>query len=276
VRAGASIAAALLVSWERGTEGGATAIRLVLPVEPPPRSDAAPLLAAGLAALIDPDEPLVRAAVLEITAGAEDRLVAAAQVLDALGRLRSSAAAAGGGRPAAILPPLRARDARAALRGLSRDPLDWSLLTADVLAALGLPVGVLAWHDAAVVLLDTGFPLERALASLPALSAEKALLGSLSREGRLVVPLAGDLPSPQASAQPSVLALLAGLRACGERGVSPREAAQGFTAWRDGSPAPAARPHVPAAFPARFPFVTGSLDRETLAAAVGKALEQKR
>jgi hypothetical protein len=271
VPAGTSIPAAALVSWERAAEGGSTAIRLVLAVEPPPRAEAAALLAAGLAARVDPDEPLVRAAVFEISAGIEDGMSAAALVLDVLGRLRAFAAAAGGGGIGA------GHGVRAALRGLSRDALDWSLLTADVLAALGLPVGVLAWPDTAVVLLDTGIPLGKALAALPALAREEAVLAGLSRDGRLVVPLSGELPSPQSPQAPSILALLAGLRTCRERGGSPRTAVQGFTAWTGGSGTPPpARPQLPLAFPARFPFVTGSLDREKLAAAVIAALEQKR
>ena len=183
---------------------------------------------------MDPEDQLVRASIAELAAGTEDPFSAAAAVLDALGRMRQASAAASPGAAGAFPPapasPAAPPGVRKTLRGLSADPLDWVLLSADVVSALGFPVGVLAWADAAVILVDTGVPLAKALSRIPALARDEALLRKLARDGRLCVPLSGDLLPASSSLTPSVFALLAGLRACREHGVDSLAAAwQGET-----------------------------------------------
>lgn len=267
------IPAASLVSWERGAEGGTTPIRLTLHLEPGAQAETASALRDELLWQVDPGDRLVRAAVTELSSGSDDSLVAAAHTLDVLGRLRQAASAATA--PTATIPPspgpASARSVRATLRSLSPGAVDWSLLVADILTGLGFPVGVLAWQDAAVVLVDTGVGLGEALAGLPALAQEEPLLRKLSRNGHLCVPLSGDLlPSPS-QLTPSVFALLAGLRACRERGVAPRAAA-----WRGDAGLAAPGPEVAVPFLVRFAFVPEPLDRDTLASRIRIAMEQKK
>jgi hypothetical protein len=206
---------------------------------------------------------VVGAASAELAGSTEDRFAAAGVILDALGRARQAWPGGIGDR---AIDPL---GVRRALRALSADPLDWTLLTADILSVLRFPVGILAWPDAAVVVADTGVPLAEALARVPALARDAAMLKKLSRDGRLCVPLSGTpLPSPS-SMTASVFALRAGLQACRERGAGP-------VAWL-ADLAPAA-PRAPATspFPARFPLVTERLDRDTLAARIQSAMEQQK
>jgi hypothetical protein len=275
---GAEIPAAALVTWERGAEGGTFPLRFSLRVAAGTPAEQANRLRNALLASVDPEDLLVNATAAELSAGAEDPLAAAAMALDSLGRLRQSVRAAGSrsavpGSPAAASPPPpdAIRGARQALRGLSSDPLDWALLTADIVRGLGLSVGILAWPDSAVLLVDTGIPLPDALAGLPALARDAALLRKLSRNGRLCVPLSGDLAPPSSSLTPSAFALVAGMEACRRRGVD-----SGAVAWLGPPGSAAARPEVAVPFPALFPAVTDRLDRDTLGERIRRTLEQQR
>jgi len=270
---GGEIPAAALITFERGTEGGSVPLRFSLRVAARTPAEQQGDLRDALLARVNPEDPLVHSATAELSANADDPLVAAAMVLDALGRLRQPARAAIPSAPAAAPPiwPAAFTGSRAAIRGPSADPLDWVLLTADIVSGLGLPVGILAWPDAAVVLVDTGVPLAEAIAEHAGLARHKALLQRLSRNGRLCVPLSGD-PAPLSSPRaPSVFALASGLAVCSERGVDQRA-----IAWLEPPGHGAPRTEVAVPFPARFPVVTERLDRDTLGERIQTALELKK
>ena len=270
---GGEIPAAALITFERGAESGTVPLRFSLRVAARTPAEQQADLRDALLARVNPEDPLVHSTTAELSAGVEDPLVAAAMVLDALGRLRQPARAVIPSAPTAAPPiwPAAFTGARAALRGPSADPLGWVLLTADVLSGLGLPVGILAWPDAAVVLVDTGVALADAVAGLAGFARHKALLQRLSRDGRLCVPLSGD-PAPLSSLRtPSVFALASGLAVCGERGVDQRA-----IAWLEPPGSGTIRTEVAVPFPARFPVVTERLDRDTLAERIRTALEQKK
>jgi hypothetical protein len=255
---GGDIPAAAIITFTRGAEGGTVPLRFTLSVAARTPAEQQGELRDRLLARVNPDDPLIDSATAQLSASADDPLVAAAMVLDSLGRLR---------QPSRGAVP----SARAALRGPSADPMGWVLLTADIVSGLGLPVGILAWTDAAVVLVDTGIALADAVAGLPGLERHKALLARLSRDGRLCVPLSPDPPPPSSPQTPSVFALASGLAACGELGVDQRA-----IAWLE-APGPGASPaEVAVPFPVRFPIARERLDRDTLGERIRTALEQKK
>jgi hypothetical protein len=260
---GPAVQASALVTWERDPEGGAAPARFVIEVNRPGPGEAAASLPARLAACSDPDDQLLRSVLAEVTAGAEDRFAAAAAALDSLGRARQSS-------PGTAGPPLPRRlAARGALRALSEDPVEWCLVTADVLSALGFPVGFLALPAGPVVLVDTGMPMADALARVPALARDRDLLATLSRNGSLCVPLSGRvLPAPS-PLSPSGFALAEGLRACREKGAGP-------AAWLPAAGTAGRSVPVPPPFPLRLPVVTERLDRDTLASRIQSELEKHR
>jgi hypothetical protein len=262
---GGEIPAAALITFERGAEGGTVPLRFSLRVAARTPAEHQGDLRDALLARVNPEDPLVHSATAELSASAEDPLVATAMVLDALGRLRQPGREAIPGAPAAF------SGSRAAIRGPSADPLDWVLLTADIVSGLGLPVGILAWPDAAVVLVDTGISLAEAMAEHAGLTRHKALLQRLSRNGRLCVPLSGDPAPPSSPRAPSVFALTSGLAACSERGVDQR-----LIAWLEPPGLGTPRTEIAVPFPSRFPVVMERLDRDTLGERIRTALEQKK
>ncbi len=255
---GGDIPAAAIITFARGAEGGTVPLRFTLRAAARTPAEQQGDLRDGLLARVNPDDPLVDSAAAQLSANAEDPLIAAAMVLDSLGRLRQ---------------PSRGTvaSARAALRGPSADPWGWVLLTAEIVSGLGLPVGILAWTDAAVVLVDTGIALADAVAGLAGFERHKALLARLSRNGRLCVPLSADPFPPSSPQTPSVFALTAGLAACGELGVDQRA-----IAWLEPPGAGASRAEVAVPFPVRFPIARERLDRDTLGERIRTALEQKK
>ncbi len=197
------IPAVLLITYERGEEGfsvpDALTVRVMDVAAGEPlanslacRAETGDQLVAGLA-----DDLLAAAGPVR---GAADPVASLAGILDSLGGLRRQAASGRAGVDQAAQPdPGRAEGGvRRALRALSPDETDWTLLSLSVIAGLGLPAGLISWPDRVCALVDTGIPLSGVISSVPGIERYSGVLRALSREERLCVPLSGRL-SPDAS-----------------------------------------------------------------------------
>ena len=256
--AGRSLAAGLLISYQRGQEEVTAPATLGIDVEEPgPSADDSDTLLCRAR----PGDPLIAGLGDDLLAGGHDALPALAGILDGLGALRSPAQAAD------PCPSLRGT-----LRSLFPDEKQWTLLTISIAASLGLPAGLIQWPDRVMALVDTGIPLSRAFESLPALQSFSAALGALSRGGSLCVPLSGLPPrETDREAAPyhaAAYALREALRLCRARGAMTAR-----VVWLDASGA-AARPRapLPIPFPFLLPLVPQKTDTATMLAGIAAVL----
>lgn len=269
----AGIPAAVLVTYERGGEGFSVPASLTVQVADMSKGQA---FANTLSCSAEPGDQLAAGLaddLLDLTvaaAGAPDALSSLAGILESLGGLRSLAVKAGaigapGARP---IPAGAAGSVRTALRGLSQDERDWTLVALSIGASLGLPVGLMSWPDRVVTLVDTGIPLSNALSSLPELARFNAVLKALSREGRLCVPLSAR-PSPS-SAGAVAWALVDALTTSDEKGVG-----RATIVWPDTLALRTPRP-VPVCFPFPLPALPIRPSRAALRTWIIQALENKQ
>jgi hypothetical protein len=272
---GRNLRVAILVTYRRGMEGVSVRASLDVPVASTgPRRTTADLMACALA----PADQLVAGLADELLPGTaagatrEDSVAAFAGILDSLGSLRSgvaSAAARAAGGVRGPIGPGAVAGVREALRGLSPNELDWTLVTLSVAAALGLPVGVLSWEDRAFALIDTGIPLADALSGIPGLSAYAAVLERLTRGGTLCVPLSGAVATGPGGA--SAWAFVDALRAC-----SVRAAGKAMIWWRNDASGRPVSPALPMPIPYPLPAIRVPPSRDTLRAGVIQSLEQQK
>jgi hypothetical protein len=254
---------AFLLAYERGVEGISARTSLALRFLEP---DAAGWRADSLARRVAAGDPVVASLAdsLVAPAAADDAprnvLAELAGILDALGAMRSRAARAVSASGAEL-------GARAALRSLSLGEEDWAGLTLSLCAALGMPVGVLAWEDRAVALLDTGVALSDALAAAPGLARYESVLNGLSRDGRLCVPISGR-PAPETVAT-TAWAILDALSTCAEKGTG-----NAAIEWLPfGAPAAFAQAPLPVPFPFMLPCVPLRPSLEQVLADIARILE---
>lgn len=271
----AGVPAVLLVTYERGEEGFSVPDSLTVRVadvaagEPLAnslacRAETGDQLVAGLA------DDLLDAAGPE--SGAPGPVASLAGILDSLGGLRSQAARsrAGSDQAARSDPTSAEGGVRPALRALSPDESDWTLLSLSVIAGLGLPAGLMSWPDRVFALVDTGIPLSGVVSSVPGMARYSAVLRALSRDGRLCVPLSGRL-SPDTSST-AAWSLVDALEFCRNKTVGTATIFwldPAVTAARLGPPVPVSFPFVP-------PCLLARPSGEALSAEIIKALEQQK
>jgi hypothetical protein len=272
------VPAALLVTYERGDEGFSVPASLTIQVADVGRGEA---LANSLSCRAETGDQLVAGLADDLleTAGVEggraDPVASLAGILDSLGGLRRQAApyAAGPAHDENALPPAATGTAggvRAIMRALSPDESDWALLSVSVAASLGLPAGLMSWPDRVLALVDTGIPLSSVRASLNEPSRFGSVLDSLSRNGRLCLPLSGRL-SPGTTAV-TVWALVDALELCRDKGVG-----NATISWLDLAELGArARPSVPVPFPFALPSIPVRPSGEATRALILQALEQQQ
>jgi hypothetical protein len=174
---------ALLVTWEKGTDGFTAATSIATPSGP--TGSAAGAFADALACLAEPDDALLASlpdALLGSSRDARNPVPTLAAILDALGSLRADRQPSG----AAAVP-----GARAAARGLDPGEPAWAVLIASLGASLGVPTGLMSPGDRIFAVVDTGLDLTDAIRALPELAPYAEILGVLSRDGKLCVPVAG-------------------------------------------------------------------------------------
>jgi hypothetical protein len=264
------VPAVFLVTYEKSGEGFSVPDSLAVPVV---NVAAAAPLAYSLACRAEKGDLLVAGLADDLldTGGAENGdgpLASLAAILDSLGSMRRFAAreeAAG----ADAAGDERA-DVRPALRAFSPDEGSWALLSLSVIDSLGLTAGLMSWPDRVLALVDTGIPLPGAASSVPGLDRYSAVLGALSRDGRLCLPLSGRVsPDPASAAAWSVVDAL---QVCRERAVSTATISwldPAVTSARDGLPVPVPFPFVPPCLPVRP-------SGETLRNEIIKALEKMK
>jgi hypothetical protein len=270
----------LLVTYERGDEGFSAPVSLTVQVADVGRTEA---LANSLSCRAETGDQLVASLaddLLDATGtgagqGRPDQLVSLSGILDSLGVLRRQAALYGAGpdpdaRPLPTGAPAAAgaeSGVRPSLRALSPDESDWALLSVSVALSLGLPAGLMSWPDRVLALVDTGIPLSRVLASLNGPARYGSVLGSLSRNGRLCVPLSGRL-SPGTS-EVTLQALVDALAVCQEKGVG-----NATISWLDLDELGARpRPSMPVSFPFVLPSIPVRPSGEAMHALILQALE---
>ena len=159
---------------------------------------------------------------------------------------------------------------RRALRSFSPDENDWTSLSLSVIAALGLPAGLMSWPDRVFALVDTGIPMSGVVATIPGLARYSTVLSALSREGLLCLPLSGR-PAPAAS-KAAAWSLVDALETCRDRGVGTATISwlgTSATAATAGPAAPVPFPFVPPCLPVRP-------SGEALRDAITEALEQMK
>jgi hypothetical protein len=159
---------------------------------------------------------------------------------------------------------------RPALRAFSPDEGNWALLSLSVIDSLGMPAGLMSWPDRVLALVDTGIPLFGAASSVPGLDRYSAVLGALSRDGRLCLPLSGRVSPDTSSA--AAWSVVDALEVCRERAVSTATISwldPAVIASRDGLPVPVPFPFVPPCLPVRP-------SGETLRNEIIKALEKMK
>ncbi len=266
VSAAATFTLALLVTWERGSEGFTTALILAAPTAESGPDGSTPSFPAGttaaaLACRAEPSDALLAGlpdTMLGVSKVPRDPVPALAAVLDVLGSLRSQVLP---GAPAGLSRP------RAAVRGLDSRESAWAVLMTSLGASLGVPTGVMTAGERTFAVIDTGLPLDGVIESMPTFAPYAPVLNALSRNGSLCVPVAG-LAALHTAAQgiSEALGFLAGRGSAGES-----------VAWLDslqGRPASAA---LPVPFPLVLP-VTRPADVSwgVLAGEIALALQPER
>ena len=272
------VPAVLLVTYEKGGEGFSVPDSLTVTVMD---VAAAQPLANSLACRAEPGDRLVAGLADDLldaggAPGPLAPLASLAGILDSLGGLRrisapGQPAADQGARPdSADAEHGTGAGVRPALRSLSPDENDWTLLTLSIIAGFGRPAGLMSWTDRVFALVDTGIPLAGAVSSIPGLARYSAVLSALSRDGRLCLPLSSRL-SPNASSA-AAWSLVEALETC--RSKPPGTATifwldPGVTAAGAGSPVPIVFPFVPPCLPVRP-------SGEALRDEITRALEQMK
>ena len=256
----ATVRVALLVTYQRGTEGIAVRASLDVPVT----ASAPPMPADLLACRVDGRDPLVAGLADDLLAGGApatgpgwDATAALAAILDTLGALRAERDATEGAAPPGL---------RETLRSLSPSETGWTLLTVSAAATLGLRAGLLSWQDRVFAIVDTGIPLVEAVSDVPGLARYAGVLDTLSSSGSLCVPVSGGLPAAATGA--SGWAIADALRECARRGMGTAR-----TWWWD---ARSAAGPVPAPFPLPLPAIRVAASRDTLRAEIIRSLEQQK
>lgn len=269
------VPAALLVTYERGEEGFSAPESLTIQLADVGRGEA---LANSLSCRAETGDQLVAGLADDLldTAGVQggraDPVASLAGIMDSLGGLRRQAAPydAGSDHDASPSPTGAAGGVRPSLRALTPDENDWTLLSVSVALGLGLPAGLISWPDRVLALVDTGIPLSRALSALNGPARYAAVLSSLSRNGRLCVPLSGRLSAGTSAA--TFWALVDALELCWEKGVG-----NATISWLDLAVLGArARPSAPVSFPFVLPSIPVRPSGEALRALIIKGLEQQQ
>jgi hypothetical protein len=269
-----TVEATLLVAWEQDGVVRNVPLRFSMPIAGPAPRRAAAALAGSLLCAANPRDALV-ARLVETARDGGDPFAAAAGALDFLGRLRRSSA--GFKATTEDVQPLPAAPLalRSALRSLSSAELDWISPAISIASALGVPVGVLAWKDKALLLLDTGIPLSEALSSMPGLEGHISVLRKVAKDDLLCLPFSARLwPSDSSddASTPSFARSITDALAAWEES----EPSDSTVVWVD----PAAlvlkaRPAFPVPFPIPFGPIPPAPTRDTLRGEIIRYLERQ-
>ncbi len=269
----------VLVTLVRGGQGAASAFTLGAKFMRAPADRP-----AGMLACRAPAQDTLAASLPDILLTGASRAAAApladlAGVLDSLGKARALArlgpeSAAQPGPAAQLGPDAAPADAdapapstmRASLRGLSLDEAEWSVVTASLASAIGIPSAILWRGGRPLVLIDTSVPQSAAFDAVPALRAYQGPLAEVSRGGTLWVPLSGRLAAD--AAHPSMAALADGIaELAATEGQAEDRAELGPMGAATG-----AAPNPPIPFPLVVPAPGARMSADDLAAAADLAL----
>jgi hypothetical protein len=159
---------------------------------------------------------------------------------------------------------------RGALRSLSPDEGDWTLVTASISSSLGLPAAILFVAGRPVALVDTRIPFFTALSAIPELQRFRGSLAGISPAGTLWIPLSGRV-SPDSSRALEIMspgATVAWSFADALQLLSSRDAS---AATRSELSASSYRKNTPSPFPLVLPAITARPSLEALRDLVGAA-----
>lgn len=241
VTAALTFPAPIALSGEPGDSGSALACRAVSP------DTLAASLGSSLLSGTVPDPP--------------QPLADLAAILDALGAAR---------RPAPAGQQSGGTGMRAALRGLSPDEGDWTVVTASISSSLGLPAAVLFVGDRPLALVDTRVPFFTALSAVPELKRFRESLARISPAGTLWIPLSGRVrpPGREMAANMPPGATVAWSFADALQLLSSHDTA---AAVRSELSASSYRKNTPSPFPLVLPAITARPSLEALRGLVGAA-----
>ena len=249
------LAAAVFVTYERGTEG--ISVAFSIPVRLAENAKGAGI-AAALGCRVITGDPLLSAVSDDITGVSgstdADQFKSFASVYETLSVIRAREARSAASDQPAVTESVRAQSVRAILRCLSPGEQDWALLAASLAASRGLGTRLVSAGGRLFALVSTGMPLLDAIARYPALAPLEASLRNIAQGDMLWIPL--DTRIGDADCRILASSVRDAARALGAADMGAADAWQWTTAPESAPPVPVPFPLVfpPAASPVNDPF----------------------